>query len=106
MHTSGRLAGDMSGTASVLQGARRAVGLTGSIEPHVVFGHAGPRDGERPAVLLQDFTARAGIGVGGRVEDEVGAAEGPFGPLALVPDGDMRRDVLSSTIQARISTDP
>src|ERR1700687_1075904 len=94
MHASRHLAAGVSGTASGLEGAGLTVGLAGSVEPHVVFGHAGPRDGERPAVLVRGFTSGAGVGVRAGIKDEVGAAEGSVSALALVPYRDMRRDVL------------
>src|SRR5947209_5928011 len=94
MHASRHLAARLSGTASGLEGAGLTVGLAGSVEPHVVFGHAGPRDGERPAVLLQGFTSWTGVAVRAGIKDEVGAAEGSVSALALVPYRHMRRDVL------------
>src|SRR5947207_9055807 len=94
MHASRHLAAWLSGTASGLEGARRTVGLPGSVDPRVVLCDPGPRHRERPLILLQNFTARAGVGVGNRVEDEVGATEGAVGALALVPHGHMRRDIL------------
>src|ERR1700676_5381764 len=94
MHASRHLAAGLSRAASGLEGAGLTVGLAGSVEPHVVFGHAAPRDGERPAVLLQGFTSWTGVGVRAGIKDEVGAAESSVSALALVPYRDMRRDVL------------
>src|SRR4029077_12454705 len=64
MHASRHLAARLSGTASGLEGAGLTVGLAGSVEPHVVFGHAGPRGGEGPAVLGRGFSSWRGVGVG------------------------------------------
>src|SRR5260370_9357819 len=94
MHASRYLAARGSRTASGIEGARLTVGLAGSVGAHVVFGHAGPRDGEGRAVLLKGFTPWTGVGVRAGIKDEVGAAEGSVSALALVPYRYMRRDVL------------
>src|SRR5437764_14988762 len=89
MHASRHLAARLSGTASGLEGAGLTVGLAGSVEPHVVFGHAGSRDGERPAVLLKGFTSGTGVGVRAGIKAEEGAPEGSVRALARVPDRSM-----------------
>src|ERR1700693_5661770 len=94
MHASRHLAARLSRTASGLEGAGLTVELAGSVEPHVVFGPPGPRDGERPAVLLKGFASGTWFGVRAGIKDEVRAAEGSVSALALVPHRYMRRDVL------------
>src|SRR5271155_4677190 len=66
--------------------------LAGPIAQRVVAHHASPRRGEPTAVVLEDFSGWASVGVSGVVVDKILAREGAVAALGFVEHRDVRLD--------------
>src|SRR5207253_3063632 len=84
------LAGPSVGAAPGLQRADVAVMLARPIAEQVVLRHSGPRRRESSAIVLEDLSGRAAVGVALVVVGEVLAREGAVGALGLVEHRDVR----------------